>query len=246
MDTRRLGVCEHEAGHALARWFFGFGTDRAVVMTPAEFLAGRRFRTGRGALVSCEGLVEGHDILPWPYGPREAIGGRAEQVREDRWRTCRRDVELIGCYAGFHAEAYGRGIHPMTAALAGGHQDLAQFTLVMAAWFPGVGPRDRHVGYEALEKDVSAWARALVRSATGWAAIQDMAAVLRRRGRLSGRQIATACRRAYGGRECPFDAWVPHWPPTTRQLRDGYVPERKVRETVAGRVDYGMVGTPAR
>lgn len=35
-------TCHHEGGHALVRWFFGYHTDRAVVQTVEELIAGKR------------------------------------------------------------------------------------------------------------------------------------------------------------------------------------------------------------
>ena len=68
MKGRRSLTCHHEAGHALARWFFGYDTDRAVVQPVEAFLAGRRIRDRRGRLVTCEGMVTGYDICGWPFG----------------------------------------------------------------------------------------------------------------------------------------------------------------------------------
>lgn len=221
---RRRKACHHEAGHVLARWFFGFEIDSAEVQTVEDVLAGRCLRTDRGRLLACEGLVSGADILPWPFGPRSAGGDTQEQAEDDRWRCYRRDVELIDTFAGFHAEAHYLRVHPNVAALAGGDDDLTRFCAVMAGWFPGVEPNDGDAGYEALEARVDAWTRALVRSRHGRTAIRAVADALFVQGRLSGRRAAELCREAYGGRECAFEAWAEHWPPTTDELRRGFVP----------------------
>lgn len=221
---RRRKACYHEAGHVLVRWFFGFEIDHAEVQAVEDVLAGRRLRTDRGRLLACEGLVAGADILPWPFGPRSAGVDAQEQAEEDRWRCYRRDVELIDCFAGFHAEAHYGRVHPNVAALAGGDDDLARFSAVVAGWFPGVEPNDGDAGYEALEARVDAWTRALIRSRQGRTAIRAVADALFIHGRLSGRRAAELCREAYGDRECAFEAWAEHWPPTADQLRRGFIP----------------------
>lgn len=223
-SRRRRKTCHHEAGHALVRWFFGFEVERVVVQTVESVRAGRRLRTLGGRLVTCEGMVSGPDILSWPYGPQLVYGGLRDQAEYHRWRRYRRDVELIDCCAGYHAEAHYGRLHPTAAALMGGGDDIAQHSTVMRAWFPGVGPLDGHSVYEGLHRRVDRWARALVRSPMGSAAIHAMAEKLRTRGRLSGVQVAAVCRDAYGGRECAFEAWAGRWPPTEKQLRDGFIP----------------------
>jgi hypothetical protein len=82
---------------------------------------------------------------------------------------------------------------------------------------------------QELEVLVAAWTRALVRSPQGSSAIRVIADALVARGELSGAQIATLCREAYGGRECAFEAWATCWPPTLAQIRAGYIPERPAK-----------------
>lgn len=223
-NRRRRKTCHHKAGHALARWFFGFGTDRAVVLTVDEVRAGKRIRTAGGNLVRCEGMVLGSDILPWPHGPRVSGGGADDQAADDRWRAYRRDVELIDCYAGFHAEARYGHIGATAAVLAGGDRNMARFRAVVDAWFPGGEADGDGAERAALERRVVDWTRVLVGSPMGQAAIGSIAEALRIRGSLSDDRIARLCRSAYGDRECRFEGWAPHWPPTPRQLRRGFIP----------------------
>ncbi|MCJ2124347.1 hypothetical protein [Methylobacterium sp. J-077] len=220
---RRRATCHHEAGHAFARWFFGFRTDRAVVQTGEEIRAGKRLRGRDGDLVTCHGMVSGDPIHDRPFRPWPVAGGPETQAAALRWWVYRRDVELIQCYAGFHTEAHYRRIDPAAAMLSGGGADMERFSAIMEGW--SLDKVDR----SELEAKVDAWTRALVRSPQGSAAIQAIAGALMTRGRLSGAQIAALCREAYGGRECTFEAWANQWPPTVEQIRAGYIPERQAR-----------------
>lgn len=220
---RRRATCHHEAGHAFVRWFFGFKTDRAVVQTDQEIRSGKRLRGRDGDLVTCHGMVSGDPIHDRPFGPWPQAGSPEQQAAGLRWWVYRRDVELIHCYAGFHAEAHYRRIDPAAAMLGGGGADMERFSAIMNAW--SLDKADR----KELEAKVDAWTRALVRSPQGSAAIQTVANALMTRGRLSGAQIAALCREAYGGRECAFEAWANQWPPTVEQIRSGYIPKGQMR-----------------
>ncbi|MCJ2093982.1 MULTISPECIES: hypothetical protein [unclassified Methylobacterium] len=217
---RRRATCHHEAGHAFVRWFFGFRTDRAVVQTGEEIRAGKRLRGRDGGLFTCHGMVSGEPIHEWPFRPWPLAGSPEQQAAGLRWWTYRRDVELIHCYAGFHAEAHYQRVDPTAAMLGGGGADMERFSAIMEGWSLDKAARSE------LEAKVDAWTRGLVRSPLGSAAIQAVASALMARGRLSGAQIAILCRQTYGGRECAFEAWATCWPPTMAQIRAGYIPER--------------------
>lgn len=219
---RRRFVCHHEAGHALARWYFGHRTDRVRVMTFEAMKAGRRFRTSRGILHYCEGLTEGYDIIGYPFGRLPVEGGRAAQAECDRIRAISRDMDLIGCKAGYHAEAHYKRRSIFEGALRGGRDDMRHIMTILDAWELHVTEDHRHAIDDASEHR----ARALVRSPQGAEAIRLMADALMARGELSGAQIGALCRRAYGGRECAYGAWLNQWPPTLAQLRAGFIPER--------------------
>lgn len=66
---RRRLTCHHEAGHALVRWYFGHGTDRAVVLTVEEIRAGKLIEGWRGEPHAAEGSVVGYPIHEPPFGP---------------------------------------------------------------------------------------------------------------------------------------------------------------------------------
>ncbi|MBV8613946.1 MAG: hypothetical protein JOY66_09280 [Acetobacteraceae bacterium] len=50
--SRRPLACHHEAGHALARWYFGHAFDRVVVLSTGQVAGGHRLREGRGAAIA--------------------------------------------------------------------------------------------------------------------------------------------------------------------------------------------------
>lgn len=217
---RRPLTCHHEAGHALARWFFGYDTNRAVVQTFEAFLAGKRVRDRRGRLVICEGLVTGYDIHGHPWGRLKLSNGTSEeQAWLDRDRATSRDIELINCLAGFYAEAaYTR--RPVNGCmLDGGGGDMKSFSTIVDAW--GFTEEEERAVCQTAE----ARAAALVRSPQGSAAIKAIADVLLARGQITGDRIAALCRKAYGGRQCRFGAWIDHWPPTLAQIRSGHIPD---------------------
>ncbi|WP_375274342.1 hypothetical protein [Methylorubrum thiocyanatum] len=216
---RRRLTCHHEAGHALVRWYFGHRTDRAVVQTVEEVRNGVPILTGHGDQIFCEALVDGYDIIGYPFGPLKVNGSQEEQTRINRSRSIARDIELMNCYAGFVAEAHYRRISPKVCMFAGGLRDLEQARTVLDAW--QLSEMDEH----ALRELSYDRAVALVRSRHGSAAIRAMADALMERGEIDGVEIAALCRDAYGGRKCAFGAWSRHWPPTIGQLRAGYIPE---------------------
>lgn len=217
---RRRLTCHHEAGHALVRWYFGHRTDRAVVLTVDEVRAGAKIENRRGGLVACEGIVDGYDIHGAPWGPLPIAGTREDQDRLAHLRAVDRDVELMNCAAGIAAEAAYRKASAFACALWGGEGDLRTSGQILDAWY--ADPLESREAALAAERR----AVALVRSRPGAAAIRTMADALMQAGEIDGDEIASICREAYGGRECPFGAWAKHWPPTLAQIRGGFIPER--------------------
>lgn len=218
---RRRLTCHHEAGHALTRWYFGHQTDRALVLTVEEVRAGKVVKNRKGVrVVGCEGIVEGYDLIGHPFGPMLIEGSPEEQERFNYLRAISRDVELINRYAGFMAEAHYRRMSATACMLSGGRQDMQHARLVVDAWKLPQTERNE------LLRLTEARAAALVRSKPGSAAIKAIANALMERGRLTGNQIATLCRGAYGGRECAHGAWDAYWPATPEQIRLGFIPER--------------------
>ena len=227
MPRRRL-ACHHEAGHALVRWFFGYDTDKAVVLTVEEVRAGQMVENRRGVLVACEGLVDGYDIIGYPFGPMVISNAEpGEQEAFDRARAIARDIELINCEAGFYAEARYRRVSAGGCMFEGGMEDMKHFRMVLDAW--NLPPEYRREVSDLAE----ARASALVRSPMGAAAIRALADRLMEEGEVEGDEIAAVFRQAYGDRQCPYGAWDAHWPPTLAQIRAGFIPEPLPRRVQA-------------
>ena len=217
---RRPLTCHHEAGHALARWYFGHRMDRAVVLTVEEVRAGAQMENRRGVpVIGCEGMVDAYSICGYPYGPaRVAIDPTTGPEFLHHWKVSR-DIALIECYAGFYAESAYRRCSVVGSILAGGDGDMKSAAAILDGWDLSEEERD------SVTLSTQDRAAALVRSRMGSAAIRSMAAALLIKGEIYGDEIASLCRAAYGDRECVFGAWFNHWPPTLAQIRNGYIPD---------------------
>lgn len=224
---RRRLTCHHEAGHALVRWYFGHGTDRAVVLTVEEVRAGKLIKGWRGEPHAAEGSVVGYPIHEPPFGPTPQPF--RDDVLEHR-REVARDIALIDCAAGIMAEAAHSRASVGWVGFVGGGGDLTTSREILAAWFPGDDEARATASRQAQQQRASA----LVRSAPGTAAIRSMAAALHKKGEVSGEEIGELFRSAYGGRECRFGAWIAHWPPTLAQIRTGFIPEPRQCLAVLG------------
>ncbi|MCJ2114188.1 hypothetical protein MKK64_23755 [Methylobacterium sp. E-025] len=219
LKGRRRLTCHHEAGHALVRWYFGYDTDKAVVLTVEELIAGRMIEDRQGNLVTCEGLVDGYDIIGYPFGPRTIHNlPPGEQDEFNRCRAIARDIEFINCLAGIYAEARYRKMSAGGCMFSGGLEDMKHFKILVNAWkLPEKEQR-------AISGLAEARAAALVRSPMGSAGIRNLADLLMEHGEVDGEKIAAVFRQAYGGRQCAYGAWDAHWPPTLIQIQDGFVP----------------------
>ena len=216
---RRPLTCHHEAGHALVRWYFGYDTDRAVVLTVEEVRAGQQVENRRGVLVTYEGMVDAYDICGYPHGPKDVTLDPDTAANFLRQWSVNRDIGLIECYAGFYAEAAYLRSSVAGSMLAGGGGDMRGSKAILDAW--DLTREERSAIEYAAEKR----AAALVRSPMGSVAIRGIAAALLERGEIEGDEIASLCRAAHGGRECAYGAWPGNWPPTLTQIRSGHIPE---------------------
>ncbi|HEX2556280.1 MAG TPA: hypothetical protein VHL98_21485 [Microvirga sp.] len=209
---RRRHTAIHEAGHCLARWYFGHLTERVQVFSIAEVAAGAAIDLAHGVSIPCEGRTEGADLAPHP-SERDRLLGASDSARE---AVARVEMALIEGYAGLVAEAHHRRRALEVCIEEGGEADMAQNGALLREWF----------GKDAQDAAAAqAWRRAgaLVRSPSGWRAVTALADALMERGTLSGTEIARLCRRAYG-LEPDYEAWIEHWPPRLDELRAGYAP----------------------
>ncbi|MCJ2069325.1 hypothetical protein MKK75_11020 [Methylobacterium sp. J-030] len=211
---RRLLTCYHEGGHALSRWYFGFHTERVFVQTIEDLSAGKWKQDGRGRRTYAEGCVVGHDICEIQPMPTMRAHGSAV-VRD---HALRRAAALIHDFAGACAEAHFREIPIDDCLEGGGEGDTQHMNLLLDAW--GFHGGNRWALLDAARDQ----AEALVQSPMGSTAIKAIADKLMERGHLSGDQVAALCRKAYGGRESRYGAWINHGPPTLEQIRVGFIP----------------------
>ena len=226
---RRMLTCHHEAGHALARWYFGYETDRVVVLSVAEIRAGVLIEDRRGRFDQCEGSCQGYDIHS-PTLTREDAERYAQKDMQDGPRFLREqdttaEIELIYGYAGAMAEAVYLKRRFFDCLQQGGEADEERVLDLAHRWF------------STRTKQNNALVRAqhrvsvLVRSLKGREAIRLMAAALYAFGEIDGDEIDLICSGVYGAR-CEFAAWFCRRMPTIEQLRNGYIPPARRRLTL--------------
>jgi len=193
-SSRRIATCYHEAGHCLARWYFGHSFDRVLVPATDEVQRGAQTASG-GEEAAPETLARAHC---------GTVAG-AEQ-------------ELVHCYAGIMVEARYCGVHVGAAMLAAADDDMARAQAVLREWFPDDDAR------EAAALLAESRAVALARSKPGWAAITAMADALLERGELSWEEAEPLFATAYGHKQPHIGAWHDAWPPSLDMIRAGQTP----------------------
>ena len=217
-ERRRL-TAVHEAGHVLARVYFGHDFDRAVVRSVAEVLDGPHV-TERGHEIEVEGVVEGYDLCSRWTSP-ELLRARQGDTAEQRDAVVRHgfmsaEMEMMECFAGPIAEARFRHCALVAVTLTGGDEDWRCAEGLAAKWFPS----DPGAALRLAEKR----AGSLVRSQPGWHAIGRMAAVLVDRGVLDCEEATDIFAAAYGAPAPPLVAWASRWPPSLEMIRTGGLP----------------------
>ena len=232
-DTRRGRrplTCYHEAGHLLARWYFGHFADRAVVLTVEEVKAGAWPIDRRGRASECEGIVEGYDIGPNPYLPQPQFSDEMSQSSRDKYEAMAAmgtDVGLIQCAIGIEAEARYTKRSAIACALSGGGGDMQYSSDLLKMRFPDSAER------EAASLRTERWARALVRSKAGWNAITLIANVLHKYGVIEWEEADVLCAAAYGREQPWLGDWAEQWPPSIEMLRAGMLPTSRRLEAAA-------------
>ncbi len=226
-SSRRRSTCHHEAGHALARWWLGFDTDSAAVLSSEQVCAGVGLADHRGKTrYDLEGMVCGHWIT-LPFARQivdDSETDAAVRARIARTAPIRVEMALVTIYAGVYAQVAFTRKSETGSFAAGGLADLDDTKTIAAEWFVEEADQDRaHRLGECL-------AKALVRSPKGAAAIHVMAEVLYQCGDLDGAEIDELCSTAYG-EPYVYDRWAEVWPPTPAQIRSGFLPP--ARQAVA-------------
>ncbi len=211
-------ICYHEAGHCLARWYFGHMTDRASVLTTEQFLKAE-WPVSRGGtpVPGARGICVGYEIVsPWLAEVLRNSSGDVAVRYKDIYVSV--EVELIICSAGPFAEARFRKHGKMGIFLGGGLGDLSAAERVSNTWFPEAAQRRR------AEIVADKRASALIRSHQGWHAITAMAEALFVKGEIDGDEIESLCAAAYGQSTPRFGSWNKFWPPETKAIRAGCLP----------------------
>ena len=212
-------ACYHEAGHCLARWYFGRHFDRAVVLSPAQLHQGVEVVNRRAQVVeNAEGFLDGYEVLSplFPPSVLDTMGGDPATVASLRVQTWSAvAVQLVESHAGVAAEARytKRGI--TAAFFMGGSGDWATIRQVLDTWFPDEAAKTQ----AALLAERRA--TALVRSKAGWQAVTAIAHELMAHGEITWEAASPICETAYG-REWRFLNWnVEGWLPSPEAIRRG-------------------------
>ena len=219
-------------------------------MVPAYYAAGRAVAAWWGGM-GAESIVRwDHDVDPQhanPTSPAPAlcpspmsatVAGflmpkqtEACVTEEDRrwqaWRSEGRvEIALVASFAGSVAQARYRKRSVASVLKREGSTDSAYADSLSNAYFE---TSER----AACARDLGlTYAKSLVRSHKGWAAMTSIAAALKRRRELEASQVDELCHAAYGARPLPF-GWDPYWPPGYEEVAAGDLPTDDVPWPIA-------------
>lgn len=216
-------ACHHEAGHAVARWWLGFRSDDATVLSLEQVRSGAGIEDREGEEhLDAEGMVNGPPIA-FVLGRTQLDGlDGAERDWMERQGVRRVDMALVASAAGVHAEAVYRQRSLLAVFLAGGSADHADAQAIAASWHESVD--ERHAAVTRADRI----ARDLMRSYKGLCAVRLVAHALHARGRVEGNEIDALCASAYGT-SFAYDRWSKTWPPTAKQIETGFLPIKPER-----------------
>ena len=216
---RRRSTCHHEAGHVLARWYFGHFTYRVHVLKIDQVMNSIPIVDRQGRIHYAEGLMESYDICSRRFRLVDRayiIASHGPEVGRDF--DMAPQVEMIECYAGAYAEAQYTGDNVDDIILTGGEKDEAMALELADRWTENEIKRNRMI-IKARQR-----AEALVSSKKARLALSGMAQTLFRHGKVYGDVLEKVCEDAYQTAPA-LCSWRSHWPPTLTQLRSGFVPE---------------------
>ena len=221
---RRPLACYHEAGHCLARWWFGHFFDRVLVLTTEEIAQGVQHVNRRDVPVTgAEGFMDAYGLAPTlTPAMLDGMGGEPEVVAQmQRHARVSVEMDLIESYVGATAEARYRKCSVIAALLMGGDGDMAQVRRILDIWYPDPDAR------AAADIQARQRAAALVRSDAGWRAITALAFNLMDRGELQWREAEPLLAAAYGHEQPNPNTWMAAWPPSLAIIRSGQFPEQE-------------------
>jgi hypothetical protein len=207
VPDQRRGTAHHEAGHALVHLLFGEGIQEFWVRSASS--SPERDPDHLGGVAGYFGPTEPCDEKPRGYERSlmvSAAGVIAEAHYLAKWPLRSRGVSHT--YAGLLA--------------AGGRGDANHINVILAKLSD-----DPHL-QSTFRLQAQKRAQAIIRSKKGWRFVRLLAAkILKRKSdSLSHEPIADIFTKAYG-RDPPWSSdWDAHWPPTLKQLRDGWLPPR--------------------
>lgn len=224
---RRPKTCYHEAGHCLARWWFGHSFDRVLVLTTKQVAQGIQPLNRRGVPMSdVEGFMDAYDLMPFlTPAMLDGMGGEPDALARMR-QHARASVEmsLIECHIGAAAEAHYCKCSVMVALWMGGNGDMAQLGRTLDAWYPDPDAR------AAADIQAAKRTAALVRSEAGWRAITAVASALMDKGELQWSEAEPLLAAAYGHARPNPNTWMETWPPSLAMIRAGRFPEQESAE----------------
>lgn len=214
---RRRMTAFHEAGHCLARWYFGH-TFLWAIVRPVEEALDHPIKDRRGRLVDCEGSVEAYSIWSPLTGHPAHLAATEDPVCRANFSEQVRisaEMALVEGFAGAIAESRYRRCSFLSALCEGGDGDIEQIQRILEAWSTDL---------PNAEEVAQTRARALVRSSAGWTAITMMAEHLFTHGKLDGDAGAAMCEAASQCESGDIALWWAHWPPMLKAIRSGWRP----------------------
>jgi len=231
---RPMDHCYHEAGHALARWLFGYRLEQPITKTHGKYqslwceaycehVEGGRFCTHEETgFADLQGLAEGRDIIS-PTDFQITL----DDIPGDAWRAfgesraVRLQQALIDLHAGPYAQAHYAG--KASDAFMLFHADCDERAVRALLEAADLYQCQR----KSLLIESRALADALVTSPMGSAAIRTTAEAIAVAGMVDRDTIDRLCAEAYGRPMPARGSWDWMWPPTVEQVRAGYMPNQE-------------------
>ncbi len=205
----------YAAGKAVACWWGGMGAT-SITRSACDGAQQARLSANPGSIISTPPMSA---TVAGFLMPRQT---EACVTEEDRWWQAWRsegrvEIALVACFAGSAAQARHRKRSVAEMLKREGASDSAHADSLSDANFES--PERA-----AIARDLGlTYAKALVRSHKGWAAMTSIAGALMRTGELGASQVDELCHDTYGERPLPC-GWDPYWPPGFDEVAAGDLP----------------------